>query len=85
MILEVELVFKHFSSFSGSVTFRHVKLKFIIMKKLLSIFAIAIGVVLIAPACSQDESFDEIIENSDLDQQSTTDQEEDMTEKPGSN
>ena len=54
------------------------------MKKLLSILTLAIGVVLIAPSCSQDESFDEIIENSELDQQSTTDQGEDMEAKPGS-
>lgn len=55
------------------------------MKKLLSIVAILLGIGLIAPSCSQDETFDEIIENSDLDQSASTDQEEDMTSKPGTN
>ena len=55
------------------------------MKKLFSIVALATLVLFILPSCSQDEGFDDLVVNSDLDQQASTDQEEDMKEKPGSN
>ncbi|MCP4457522.1 MAG: hypothetical protein GY816_05770 [Cytophagales bacterium] len=53
------------------------------MKKLISILSIATLIAVLAVSCSQDSTFDGIIENSDLDQRSDTDLEEDMKDKPG--
>ena len=55
------------------------------MKKLLSIMAVLLTTGLIAPSCTQDESFDEVVKNSSLDHPVNVDQEEDMTSKPGEN
>ncbi|WP_258103678.1 hypothetical protein [Marinoscillum sp. MHG1-6] len=38
------------------------------MKKLLSIFAVLFTVAIIAPSCTSDEGFEEIVINSELDQ-----------------
>lgn len=53
------------------------------MKKLMTIFAFALVTALIAPSCSSDEAFEEVVESSDLDQSYTTDDHVDKGDRPG--
>ena len=55
------------------------------MKKFMTVLAIAFCVSLIAPSCTQDEGFEDIVENSNLDRTTSTDQGKDIVEKPGGN
>lgn len=53
------------------------------MKKLMTIFAFALVTAVIAPSCSSDETFEEVVESSQLDQSYTTDAGELEKSKPG--
>jgi putative cell wall-binding protein len=57
------------------------------MKKLLTVLSIAFSIAVIAPSCSSaDESFEDIVLNSDLDQTAPTNGDEnDDTNRPGGN
>ena len=49
----------------------------------MTVLTIAFCISLIAPSCTQDDGFEDIVENSNLDRTTATDQEKDVVEKPG--
>lgn len=55
------------------------------MKKLMTIFAFALFTAVMAPSCSSDETFEEVVEKSDLDQSYFTDSVKDDQDRPGLN
>lgn len=53
------------------------------MKKFMTLLVLALATALIVPSCTSDETFEDVVESSELDESFTTDSQDRPEEKPG--